>query len=163
MSDSSRSHLPAQEIADQIDTIRARGRDAGHIHFNMTALMKDVDSLDEKLASRYGEAALVPASPWLGARAPARPTVRVTHDAATGDLMVRLEPGKDSKVWLWTVRSLGAVSWSSEVLPGWLRAHRLPDPASTRVVVTAVSRTGVESPEVEVDVRTAPVRKKAGS
>ena len=163
VSDSSRSHLPAQEIADQIDTIRARGRDAGHIHFNMTALMRDVDSLDEKLASRYGEAALVPASPWLGARAPVRPTVRVTHDAASGDLMLKLEPGKDSKVWLWTVRSLGTASWSNEVLPGWLRAHRLPDRASTRVVVTAVSRTGVESPEVEVEVGTTKGRKKAGS
>lgn len=153
--DSSRAHLPAQEIADQIDTIRARGGDAGHIHFNMTTIMRDVDSLDEKLASRYAEPALIPESRWLGARAPARPAARVVRDSVTGDLQLRLVPGKDSRVWLWTVRSLGKASWSTEVLPGWLRAHRLPDPSTTRVVVTAVSRTGVQSAPVEVDVRSA--------
>jgi uncharacterized lipoprotein YddW (UPF0748 family) len=144
----------AEEIVDQIDTVRARGgagADAGHIHFNMTALMKNPDSLDEKLASAYRVPALVPASPWLGARPPARPTASVARDPSTGDLQLRLTPAAGQRVWLWTVRSLGA-SWTSEVLPGWLKTHHLPDAATTRVIVTAVGRTGVESAEVAVDV-----------
>jgi uncharacterized lipoprotein YddW (UPF0748 family) len=152
VTDQGSTHIPGQEIADEIDSVRARGQDAGHIHFNMTALMKDPDSLDERLASRYAEPALVPASAWLGARPPTRPSVRVERDPATRDLLVRMTPAKDQKVWLWTFRSLGASSWASEVIPGWLRTHRLPDPSSSRVVITAVSRTGVESPPVTVEV-----------
>jgi uncharacterized lipoprotein YddW (UPF0748 family) len=149
------SRFMSQEIVDQIDTIRARDKgEAGHIHFNMTALMKNPDSLAEKVASQYREPALVPASPWLGSKPPARPTATMARDPETGDLLLRMTAGGDSRVWLWTVRSLSKGAWASEVLPGWLKMHRLPDAATTRVIVTAVSRTGVESAEVAVDVGT---------
>ena len=75
VTDTSARHMPAQEIVDQIDTMRARGADLGHIHFNMTALMKSPDGLDDKLRSRYAEPTLVPASPWLGATPPGKPSV----------------------------------------------------------------------------------------
>src|SRR5207253_3246430 len=58
VTENSARHIPAQEIVDEIDTTRARGADPGHIHYNVSALMKDPDSLDEKLATRYGEPAL---------------------------------------------------------------------------------------------------------
>jgi uncharacterized lipoprotein YddW (UPF0748 family) len=149
------SRFTSQEIVDQIDTIRARDNgEAGHIHFNMTALTKDPDSLAEKVASLYREPALVPASPWLGSKPPARPTATVARDPATGDLMLRMTAAGDARVWLWTVRSLSKGAWTSEVLPGWLKTHRLPDAATTRVILTAVSRTGVESAEVAVAVGT---------
>ena len=120
----------------------------------MTALMKDPDSLAEKVASQYREPALVPASPWLGSKPPARPTATVARDPETGDLLLRMTAAGDPRVWLWTVRSLSKGVWTSEVLPGWLKTHRLPDAATTRVILTAVSRTGVESAEVAVDVGT---------
>jgi uncharacterized lipoprotein YddW (UPF0748 family) len=145
VTEQSARHIPAREIVDEIDSMRVRGRDLGHILYNMTSLMKDPDSLDEKLATRYAVPALVPASPWLGARVPGRPSIRVSRDSVTGDELVALAPAKNERVWLWTVRTFGASGWTSEVLPGWLRSHRLPDAAATRVVVTAVSRTGVES------------------
>jgi uncharacterized lipoprotein YddW (UPF0748 family) len=145
VTEQSARHIPAREIIDEIDSMRVRGKDLGHILYNMTSLMKDPDSLDEKLAARYAEPALVPASPWLGARAPGRPSIRVARDTVTGDMLVTLSPAKNERVWLWTVRALGPAGWTTEVLPGWLTSHQLPDPASTHVVVTAVSRTGVES------------------
>jgi uncharacterized lipoprotein YddW (UPF0748 family) len=151
------SRFTSQEIVDQIDTIRARDKgEAGHIHFNMTALMKNPDSLVEKVASQYREPALVPASPWLGSKPPARPTATVARDPETGDPLLRMTVagGGNPRVWLWTVRSLSKGVWTSEVLPGWLKTHRLPDATTTRVIVTAVSRTGVESAEVAVDVGT---------
>lgn len=165
-------HIPAKEIIDEIDsmrvraddTMRVRTRDVGHILYNMTSLMKDPDSLDEKLAARYAEPALIPASPWLGARAPGRPSIRMSRDTVTGDMLVVLTPAKHERVWLWTVRALGPTGWTSEILPGWLRSHRLPDAADTRVVVTAVSRTGVESRAVTARAAsTAAVGQAGGS
>jgi len=154
ISETGQRRITSQEIVAEIDTMRARNTSLGHIHFNMTALMKGPDSLNERLLSRYAFPALVPASPWLGAKAPGAPSARIVHDTATGDLVMRLTPaqGGGERVWLWTVRSYANGRWVNEVLPGWLRAHRLAESATTRVVVTAVSRTGVESRSVEVRV-----------
>jgi uncharacterized lipoprotein YddW (UPF0748 family) len=145
VTENSARHIPAQEIIDEIDTTRARGSGTGHIHFNMTALMKDPDSLNEKLAVVYAEPALIPASPWLGAKKPGKPVIKLTRDKATDEPTISLTPAQGEKVWLWTVRTYDGSRWTSEVLPGWLRSHRLPVVSPARVVVTAVSRTGVES------------------
>ena len=129
--------------------MRARGRDLGHIHFNTSVIMKDADSVSEKLAMKYEWPALPPASAWLGAKKPGRPGVKFARDRATNELIVSLTPAANEKAWLWTVRSLVGGTWSSEVLPGSTRVHSLatvPD----RVLVTAVSRTGVESEAVAI-------------
>jgi uncharacterized lipoprotein YddW (UPF0748 family) len=137
------------EILAEIDTMRARKRDLGHIHFNTSVIMKDADSVSEKLGAAYASPAIPPASPWLGARKPGRPTARFTRDKETDEPTITVAPATGERVWLWTVRSLIDGVWSSEVLPGSLRAHRLAG-TPTRVVVTAVSRTGVESDVVTV-------------
>jgi uncharacterized lipoprotein YddW (UPF0748 family) len=154
ISETGSRRITSQEIGAEIDTMRARNAPlgAGHIHFNMTALMKNPDSLNERLLSRYAVPALVPASPWLGAKAPAAPAARIARDTATGDLMLRLTPAPNERVWLWTVRSYANGAWTTDVIPGWLRVHRLAEPATSRAVVTAVSRTGVESRAVEARV-----------
>src|SRR5215213_33878 len=74
VAENSQRRIPVQEIVDEIDSIRVRGGNMGHIHFNTTVLMKNPDSLAERLSQRYANAALIPATPWLGARAPGRPT-----------------------------------------------------------------------------------------
>ncbi|HXT15242.1 MAG TPA: family 10 glycosylhydrolase [Gemmatimonadaceae bacterium] len=144
IAENSARRIPAQEILNEIDTMRVRATDIGHIHFNTTVLMKDADSVDEQLMTRYAQPALIPASPWLGAKPPARPRAALALDAETKEPIVKLVPAAKSLVWLWTVRSRANGVWTSEVLPGWLRSHRLPFAADS-VVVTAVSRTGVES------------------
>jgi uncharacterized lipoprotein YddW (UPF0748 family) len=136
--------IDAAEILAELDTMRARGRDLGHIHFNTSVIMKDADSVAERLAAAYASPAIPPASPWLGARKPARPTVKFARDREIDEPTITLTPGLGDRVWLWTVRSLVGGTWSSEVLPGATRVHRL-GAMPTRVVVTAVSRTGVES------------------
>jgi hypothetical protein len=148
VAENSQRHIPSSEIVAEIDTMRVRGGDLGHIHFDASALMKDPDSLDARLADLYAKPALVPASPWLGAKVPARPIVALDHDKATGDLMVRLTPRQGEKPWLWTLRWQSGDTWSSDVLPGWLRLHRLAQGDIDRVYVTAVSRTGIESAAV---------------
>jgi uncharacterized lipoprotein YddW (UPF0748 family) len=145
VAESSQRRIPSQEIVDEVDTMRVRGGDLGHIHFNASALMKNPDSLDEKLSSRYMNPALVPASPWLGAQPPSRPTIATGRDAATNEAIVRFAPAKGEIVWLWTVRASRDGMWTDEILPGWLRSHQLAGAIPDSVRVTAVSRTGVES------------------
>jgi hypothetical protein len=144
VAENSQRHIPAQEIVDEIDTTRVRGGDLGHIHFNASALMKNPDSLDEKLSVRYANPALVPASPWLGARPPGRPTVIAGRDAATDEAVVRFAPRKGEVAWLWALRTSRGGVWTNEVLPGWLRSHELIGQAPDSVIVSAVSRTGIE-------------------
>jgi hypothetical protein len=67
------------------------------------------------------------------------------HDRQTGELAVNLAPAAGERVWLWTVRSRAGDDWNVEVLPGSLRVHRLGNHDVREVIVTAVSRTGVES------------------
>jgi uncharacterized lipoprotein YddW (UPF0748 family) len=149
VNDTGPRHIPAQEIVDEIDSTRARGENVGHIHYNMSALMKNPDSLNEKLSTRYARPALVPAMPWLGAARPAKPTASLGRDRATREYSLTLAPAKGSKVWLWAMRTRVGDEWTHEVLPGWLRAHRVADDVA-EVYVTAVSRTGVESAAVRV-------------
>jgi len=143
-------HIPSDEITEEIRLTRAQAGATGHIHFNTTVIMRSPDSLNAKLARVYEEPALVPASPWLGAKAPGRPVVAMRTDAATGDRLVTLTPAQGDKAWLWTVRTQTNGAWMTEVLPGWQRSHRLGANDVSRVLVSAVSRTGIESPTVEV-------------
>jgi uncharacterized lipoprotein YddW (UPF0748 family) len=141
--------IDAAEILAEIDSMRTRGRDLGHIHFNTSVIMKDADSIAEKLTTRYASPAIPPASPWLGSKKPTRPTARVARDRDTNEPAITLTPAAGERVWLWTVRSLAGGAWSTEVLPGATRTHRLAA-MPARVVVTAVSRTGVASEPVSV-------------
>ena len=143
--ENSARNISAQEIIDEIDSTRVRGGDQGHVHFNTKALMTDPDGLNEKLATLYRDQALVPASPWLGAKRPSKPAISLKRSAATGEYSLSLTPAKGEKVWLWTVRTYVNGEWNSEVLPGWLRVHRLAFPHVSQVYVTAVTRTGIES------------------
>lgn len=142
-------HIPANEIIAEIDSTRATPGATGHIHFNMTALMKDADSVDEKLALAYAMPALIPASPWLGVARPGRPTVSLGFERATGERIITMTPTSGARVWLWTVRTLANGVWMTEIIPGTERKHRLGSNAAERVVVTAVNRTGVESQRVD--------------
>jgi uncharacterized lipoprotein YddW (UPF0748 family) len=76
------------EIVDQILITRDQAGSTGHVHFSMRAFQPGVpvrDTLAARLAAEvYAEPALVPASPWLDATAPAAPIVRVARDTATG-------------------------------------------------------------------------------
>ena len=137
----------ADEIVQQVNLTRtsttttANGGATGNVFFSMKGLMRDVDSIDAKLAPLYAEPALVPASPWLDASPPPRPTATLVHSSVTGEPYVRLTPGKGKAPWLWVVRSLRAGQWTTEVLPNAIRSHRLASDAE-RVVVNAVDRLG---------------------
>jgi hypothetical protein len=111
--------------------------------------------LGERLrADVYADPALVPASPWLSRSAPARPKVEVVRDSATGGVSLRLGPGDQRVVRLWTLRTRTDSGWTAAVLPEAQRLHALTASASEtapeEVVVTAVDRYGNESAAVVV-------------
>jgi uncharacterized lipoprotein YddW (UPF0748 family) len=153
VAENSARKISVREIIDEIDTMRVRDAALGHIHFNTKVIMNNPDSLDEKLSVRYAEPALVPASPWLGARKPGKPVVTLTRDKATNDPVLKLAPAKGETVWLWTVRTRANNQWTREVLPGWLRSHRLENVNHSQMIVTAVSRTGVEGAAATINPR----------
>jgi hypothetical protein len=158
----SRPGWRADEIIQQVLLTRAsvatapNGGATGNVFFSMKALMRDVDSIDAKLAPLYAKPALVPASPWLDARAPARPTATLVTNAATGERYVRLTPGAGEKPWLWVVRTLQGGQWHTEILPNEVRSHRLGAAGVgdiERVVVNAVDRVGKLSPSAIIRAR----------
>ncbi len=151
----------ADEIVRQVQLTRETPGAEGNVFFSMKGLMQDADSIDEKLAPLYAEPALVPASPWLHQSAPARLSAVLVADTATGEPYVRLGPAKGHSPWLWIVQSRTAGGWSTEVLPGTERQHRLAA-RSDSVYVSVVDRFGNQSRVVRAqrlrsaDVRTSP-------
>jgi hypothetical protein len=141
----------ADEIIQQVNLTRAsvktapNGGATGNVFFSMKGLMRDVDSIDAKLAPLYADQALVPASSWLDHAPPPRPTARLVASSPTGEQYVRLTPGKGEAPWLWVVRTLRAGQWSTEILPNEIRSHRLEGDVD-RVMVNAVDRVGNLSP-----------------
>lgn len=140
----------AEEIVQQVNVTRAsvttaaNGGATGNVFFSMKGLMRDVDSIDAKLAPVYAEPALVPASAWLDGTPPPRPVATLVTSGATGEPYVRLTPGKGEAPWLWVVRTLRGGQWTTEILPNEIRSHRLDGSAGAveRVVVNAVDRVG---------------------
>ena len=136
----------AEEILQQVQITRDTPGAQGNVFFSMKGLMRDADSIAEKLAVPYADPALVPASPWLRKTAPARPAIALKHAAATGEAYLTLRPAKGRRAWLWVVRTRSDSGWSTEVLPGNQRVHRLAAGADPDLVyVSAVDRTGNES------------------
>ena len=142
----------SDEVVRQVELTRAQQGAGGNIHFPMNVFMKNPDSLDEKLSHEYAEPALVPASPWLDAKAPGRPSVVSRVDTVTGDHVLRLTAAAGEKVWLWAVQTRVDTGWVTEVLPGTTRVHRLPDDA-VEAVVEGVDRVGNASVAIRVKVR----------
>lgn len=142
------SRWTAEEVIGQIFVTRGMPGATGNVHFSMRSLMASTDSLAEKLDSvAYAERALVPASPWMRAGAPGAPSVSLREMEGQSELS--LEPDPRGGVWLWTIATRAADGWSTEIVPGWHRRHRL-HAGVEMVSVTAIGRTGLESAPVVV-------------
>jgi uncharacterized lipoprotein YddW (UPF0748 family) len=170
----------AQEFASQLLTARGMlPSSPGFVLFRADTLMETVagkpnpDWLGQAVADELkGRAlsapALVPASPWLDSAAPAAPVPRLRLE---GDLL-RVEWDADPVAFRWVVYthragsdSGGRVWWSQQILDGGrttaARAYlggENGDRPIDKVIVTAVSRSGVESPKQVVAVPVTPAQ-----
>ena len=71
--------------------------------------------------------------------------MKLAPNAATGEPMLTMTPIKGETPWLWTVRTLANGTWTSEVLPGWVRSHRLAPSTVDEVIVTVFTAGSAET------------------
>jgi uncharacterized lipoprotein YddW (UPF0748 family) len=122
---------------------------------DIKALMRDSSGLSYELADRvYGYPALVPETSWLGGSRPPRPDVAV--DTLGSRVLVEMST-RSVEPWLWVVRTLVDGRWNVDIVPGWKQLAELPGTLHPdAVVVSAVSRLGLEGPAQRAKIRTGP-------
>lgn len=163
---------PADEIAQEVDALRAArqgtSESLGHIHFRLGTFAERLsagDSTtfgDELRAQEYADAALPPASPWLGDARPAKPLLVAPDDTAalqngsSGDGPVIAEsvrtvlvatPGDSVRVRWWMIQTLGIDQrWRHRLVlaDGNPFTFSAADTVGARwIAVTPISRTGI--------------------
>jgi uncharacterized lipoprotein YddW (UPF0748 family) len=136
---------PAAEVPNQIAATRKQPGATGNIHFSMKALLRNAGGVADELKKVYAEPALVPATPWLGDKKPGKPILAWEKDRTS----ILIEAARGEPVRFYVVQSLVGGKWQTELsLFHADSASRLTDfpvkAGATAVVVTPVSRTGVE-------------------
>ena len=150
-----RNVWPAEELLKQIELTREIVKDGpGNVFFSIKCIFDNRDGITEKLEEGlYKEQALVPASPWLGDEAPAKPEVSAKKSGE--GVALNLKSGDGKPPWLWVVRTRSGDAWTSEIVPGretrkLLKASGNATPEE--VAVSAVTRLGREGEVVKVKV-----------
>ena len=144
-----------QEIENQIRAVRKQPGSTGHIHFSMVALLQNRADLATMLQrDLYSQAALVPATPWLGGGAPAAPIVPAANrNPITREISLKPQASlQGTQTALWSVWTRYGTQWRYSVIPNVNAALSIqPDPVfgePDQVVISAVSRLGLESQRV---------------
>ena len=168
--DNSAKAFPPEEIVKQIGVTRSRSGVQGHLHFSIAALMENRKGINDQLrAQTYQAAALVPATPWLGAELPAAPSVSSRRES--GGLALKLAAGSGNggagastgagpslrggrPVTHYAIWSRYGSEWRFTVTPASRPQVMLADDAAggaaQAVVVSAVDRLGNESERISV-------------
>jgi uncharacterized lipoprotein YddW (UPF0748 family) len=155
---SSKSWQP-EEVARQIAVTREHAGAGGHIHFSMIALLQDRRGIATLLkAGHYATAALVPATPWLGAQAPDAPqlSLQSAESPDVGDRVLIRTTGDPSvnrfsiwkrygSKWVFAVQAASQTELTLEAHPTLGR----PD----AIVVGSVNRLGIESARTTLHLR----------
>ena len=125
------------EIINQINVTR-RYADAGHVHWSVMALMKNV-ALDNALAGEvYRQPALIPASPWLNATSPPSPKLSVTVWGKSTHAQWQGAAGHSVGSWVLQSRANGI--WTTQVLPASRNDLFLDKLMPDAIAVRAVDR-----------------------
>ena len=138
----------AQEVIDQIETTRNRKAN-GHVHFQIANLKNE--KLEPLLREAYAEPALVPATPWLDAKAPAEPLVKFEL-AADGSVAKAewaqttaqaADPLDKAFRWVVATKTTAGDPWVTSILTSgetsWTAAE---GKTVAKVAVAAVDRVG---------------------
>lgn len=144
------STFDENEVQYQIKWSRIITPDSpGTVHFSMKSYMGEDVSLDEQIMKTvYGKPALAPASPWLGKKRPDAPIAYIAGDE-DGLVTVKAEPKSLAGLRCWVVQVQQGGTWSYDIIPATQATAEIKltneDASADRVVVSAVSRTGVQS------------------
>jgi uncharacterized lipoprotein YddW (UPF0748 family) len=132
------SAFSMQEIPDQIRLTRQRAAGTGHLLYNTSWTLKQhAGALANSIRTDlYTSTAVVPASAWLDATAPAPPTITVSGDAVS----ITPAAGEAPRWWVVRRRAAGA-AWTTRVVFNTQRT--LSDmPSLDRVLVQALDQAG---------------------
>ncbi len=131
------------EILKQISVTRERGQtmSPGHIHWNVTALVKNQGTLSELVIKRaYQQFALPPAASWLGSDVPVRPEVTVNAGRAEWHLF---DPRLENIVKWWLIQFFEKGQWqNARLLPVTEKSLVMPK-ESKAVSLRGISLTGL--------------------
>ena len=146
------SRLEAAQIDAQVALARMRWAD-GHIHFSMVALMENRGGIADLLRAAYRSPALVPATTWLPDSAPAIPEFRARTDDS-GAITIEIADARPPAAWLYAIWARYGDTWMFSVASAAAGSARLGARFEGKpidaVVVSGVSRTGLESPRLTV-------------
>jgi uncharacterized lipoprotein YddW (UPF0748 family) len=144
-----RRSWPPEEIVNQIRIAREVPGPHGHIHWNMRALMRST-TLDDALKREvYQQPALIPAQPWLGGSAPAKPKLAIAKAKTGSQAKVTWSASSFSKPWLWLVQTRTGQHWTTQVLPAATTSESWASGVPEVVAVSAVDRKGgVSDPSI---------------
>jgi uncharacterized lipoprotein YddW (UPF0748 family) len=128
---------PPTEIVNQINVTR-RYADAGHVHWSMTALMKNA-ALNTALARDiYRQPALIPASPWLNATSPPPPKLSVSVRGKATHVQWQNAGAKSAGGWVLQSRVNGL--WTTQIFPAGRTDLHLDKVMPDAIAVRAVDR-----------------------
>lgn len=129
------------EIVNQINLARRGPVSAGHVHWNMSSLMRNSELGTTLERGSYAEPALIPACIWLDATAPSKPELRATVGAGAS-VKLSWEPAGGERVWLWLLQYRRGNTWTTRILPGERRSQILDGEPPEVLAVSAVDRVG---------------------
>jgi uncharacterized lipoprotein YddW (UPF0748 family) len=144
---------PPREIISQIRLTRTQRGVSGHIHWNMTSLLRN-SPFDAALEQQvYQQPALMPLAPWLGRARPEQPKLKVAGGAGGSRLEISWQPNGSSKVWLWLLQTRAGARWRQEVLPATKTSRAWNGTRPEVVALSAVNHDGEASPPCVLQVR----------
>jgi uncharacterized lipoprotein YddW (UPF0748 family) len=146
---------PVREIVDQIRLTRAEPGASGNVHFSMAAFLRNRGGLADTLSTlSYAQPALPPVSRWLDNLGPNAPHARFEQHRLLGAAL-SLQPAEGEAAFLWAIRTRVGNEWFVDVVPStqkyFLPLRGNPARVVDEVVVTAVDRSGNESPIVRLN------------
>ena len=131
----------ASEILNQIGVSRKQAGVAGHLHWNMRALMRSAGLSSALQTDVYSEPALVPQAPRLAGPGPAKPicTARVRGR----EVEIRWQPATgQSAPWQWVMQTKRGSEWRSEIFPGGTTARTFSGSLPQLIAVAGIDRAG---------------------
>jgi uncharacterized lipoprotein YddW (UPF0748 family) len=129
----------ADEIARQIQIVRAQNGNGGEIHYHLRSVLEN-PALAAAVRAQYAQPALVPATPWLDALPPEKPKLSVT--AGENSTSLRWENNGTEPAKWWVLQVCHSNIWTTEILPAAQTIRELPVSKPDAVSLRAVDRLG---------------------
>ncbi len=139
-----------EEIVNQIRLSEKQPVSAGHVHWNMKSLLRSSELQAALKRGPYAEIALVPACPWLDAKAPGKPKLSVSGRSSTGFRATWTAPPGEKPLF-WLVQTKRGEKWSSQVKGS--TEMKLSAPLADCIAVSAVDRAGKTSPPAVLQLK----------